>query len=222
MFCITSSLLSIEEARFYSFFRAKDVYYCLWLHPYLWINVNMHLTNECLISSLWESYREDLLRFFLSRVKTYSDAEDLVQEIFIRLHTQKDKISEIQCVSAWIFTIARNLVADYYRKRKIEIHQELVHDLFENAHILCDLHISKGLSDLQTILNTMSDEYHTIIWQTDVLGEPLTHFATSQNISINTAKTQKRRARSIMHKKIDARCSFERDSFGRIIDYSFK
>jgi RNA polymerase sigma factor (sigma-70 family) len=59
-------------------------------------------------------YRSALLTFFLRRTGSYSDAEDLVQEVFVRLLDASPTTTVTG--HAFIFTIAANLLKDRYRR----------------------------------------------------------------------------------------------------------
>ena len=58
------------------------------------------------------------LRAFVSRrVKSAADAEDVVQETFIRIHRSLPSLRNADRVSSWVFEIARNAIGDHYRHR---------------------------------------------------------------------------------------------------------
>jgi RNA polymerase sigma factor (sigma-70 family) len=58
-----------------------------------------------------------LLGFIRNRVSNLQDAEDILQEVWFRFSQLADP-DEIENISAWLFTVARNKVKDWYRKRK--------------------------------------------------------------------------------------------------------
>ncbi|OGE74518.1 MAG: hypothetical protein A3K06_03055 [Candidatus Doudnabacteria bacterium RIFCSPHIGHO2_01_52_17] len=77
--------------------------------------------DETAFGQLYDLYFEKVYRFVFYRVNHREAAEDLVSEIFIRIW---DKIPGIQgpgAFNGWIFQIARNLVIDYYRAKKITV-----------------------------------------------------------------------------------------------------
>jgi len=55
--------------------------------------------------------------FFLKRVSSVQSAEDLTQEVFLKIVKQPIG-NEIESVKSWIFKIAKNTLIDYYRKNK--------------------------------------------------------------------------------------------------------
>ncbi len=61
-----------------------------------------------------------LLNFIKSRVSDKSDAEDILQDVFIQLWQGYQTIESIEKITAWMFRVARNKIVDLYRKKKPE------------------------------------------------------------------------------------------------------
>lgn len=68
------------------------------------------------IASYYTSHRDELLAFVSSRLGGSSEAEDIVQNVFLRLLTSDKMITEIT-LPALVYTIAQRLIIDYYRRR---------------------------------------------------------------------------------------------------------
>ena len=69
-----------------------------------------------LIETYYRDHRDELLSFVSSRLGGAVEAEDIVQNVFLRLLTTDKMITEIT-LPALTYTIARNLISDYYRRR---------------------------------------------------------------------------------------------------------
>lgn len=86
------------------------------------------LSNEALLSALKEG-QADVFPLLVSRMKSqlfnmiyrflgnYQDAEDVVQEAFIKIYLNIDKYNEDYKATTWIYTIAMNLARTNYRKK---------------------------------------------------------------------------------------------------------
>ena len=74
------------------------------------------MNNNKLISDYYALHRSELLAYASSRLGDKDEAEDLVQNTFLRLLTT-DKMLTEQTLPALVITICRNLVNDYYRRR---------------------------------------------------------------------------------------------------------
>jgi RNA polymerase sigma-70 factor, ECF subfamily len=61
---------------------------------------------------LFDRYEQRVFAFFLQRTESPERARDLFQELFLRLHRSRDRYDPERPFAAWIFKIARNLLAD--------------------------------------------------------------------------------------------------------------
>lgn len=64
--------------------------------------------------------RRRLLDFIRKRVRTEQDAEDILQDVFYQLVTSYSVTEPIEKLTSWLFTVARNKIIDWYRKRRPE------------------------------------------------------------------------------------------------------
>jgi RNA polymerase sigma-70 factor (ECF subfamily) len=78
--------------------------------------------GRALESELDRSFRAPLLAYFTKRVNNSSEAEDLTQEVFIRLLNHPDRNSG-ESLAGYVFTIAANLLRDR-AKSKAAVHQK--------------------------------------------------------------------------------------------------
>src|SRR6478735_8789356 len=60
----------------------------------------------------------DLLRFFLAQETTRAEAEDLLQNTWLRIHKARHTYRAGAPVLPWVFAIARHVRVDDYRKRR--------------------------------------------------------------------------------------------------------
>ncbi len=64
---------------------------------------------------LWTEFGDRLRGFIVRRVRNEADAEDILQEVFLRIHQRVDSIQHTERVGAWLFQVTRNAIVDYYR-----------------------------------------------------------------------------------------------------------
>ena len=76
------------------------------------------MNNNQLISNYYAAHRDELLSFIAVRITNAIEAEDLVQDIFLRLLRGHHLITP-DTLPALIYTMARHAVSDYYRRRRI-------------------------------------------------------------------------------------------------------
>ena len=74
--------------------------------------------DELAYVELVNRYRNRLINFVFRFVGSFEEAEDIVQDTFVKLYQKKDYYRPISAFSTWIFTIASNLAKTELRKRK--------------------------------------------------------------------------------------------------------
>lgn len=80
--------------------------------------------NNQLLSNYYSMHRDELVRFIAVRTVDAIEAEDIVQDIFLRLLRGQHLITP-QTLPSLLHTMARHAVCDYYRRR--HVHEEYEH-----------------------------------------------------------------------------------------------
>ena len=87
------------------------------------------MNNYLTLTNYYVTHRDELLAYVSSRLGNSVEAEDLVQNVFLRLLTSDKMITDVTLPSL-VYTITRNLIADYYRRR---IHFEAYEHYLKNT-----------------------------------------------------------------------------------------
>lgn len=74
------------------------------------------MNKQSLISNYYSAHRDELLAYASSRLGDRDEAEDIVQNTFLRILTTNKMLTE-QALPALVYTVCRNLVNDYFRRR---------------------------------------------------------------------------------------------------------
>lgn len=64
-------------------------------------------------------YRKQLFSFIKNKVNIMEDAEDILQEVWYQFNNLAN-IDAIDNTSAWLYTVSRNKITDFYRKKKTD------------------------------------------------------------------------------------------------------
>ena len=119
-------------------------------------------------SDIYDKYVDKIYRFIVLKVKSSEIAEDLCSEVFLRgWQAFKGKKSKIENIQAFLYQIARNLLADHYREigrtQLVSVEYAPItdprQDLEEKALVQSDLEqVKAGLADIK------EDYREVIIW----------------------------------------------------------
>ncbi len=72
--------------------------------------------NEDAFRALYDSYADDVYGYGLSLLKTKSSAEEIVQEVFLKVWEKRHTLNPDLSFKAYIFTIARNQIFNFIKK----------------------------------------------------------------------------------------------------------
>ena len=70
------------------------------------------------IEKIWLEYQKRIKAYLNSRVSDPNDAEELLQEVFIRTYQNLGNLKSQDKAKSWIFQITSNVISDFYRKNK--------------------------------------------------------------------------------------------------------
>ena len=76
------------------------------------------MNNNQLLSYYYSEHRDELISFIAVRINDTTEAEDIVQDIFLRLLRGHHLLTP-PTLSCLIHTMARHAVSDYYRRRQV-------------------------------------------------------------------------------------------------------
>ncbi len=182
----------------------------------------MNITEQKLIPTtekIWKEFYDKLRSFVQLRVSAKDDAEDIVQEVFVRIHNKIDTLKDNQKLESWIYQITRNAIIDYYRskKEKVELHDDLeIDEDSENEAI-------KRLSpSIIKMIDHLPYIYKEAIILTEYKGLKQKELADSLGISLTGAKSRVQRGRKLLKEMLHDCCAFEFDSIGKLTDFSGK
>jgi RNA polymerase sigma-70 factor (ECF subfamily) len=73
---------------------------------------------DSVFDELYQKYHHDVFQFLFYMVRNKEHAEDLVQEVYIRVFKSYQSFEGKSSEKTWLFSIARNVAIDFFRKQK--------------------------------------------------------------------------------------------------------
>jgi RNA polymerase sigma-70 factor (ECF subfamily) len=83
--------------------------------------------------AVYDQYADDIFRFCALKVSNRETAQDIAQETFMRFWQQLRQGADVKSERALLYTIARNLVIDWYRRRREQSLDAMTDEGFEFA-----------------------------------------------------------------------------------------
>ena len=165
---------------------------------------------------VWEEFNTGLKHFILKRVPDEPSAEDILQDVFLKIHTHIDSLRQEEKLQSWIYQIARNAITDYYRTHR---HTP---DLPETPYVPEDPFddvVSDLLPYVKELVDSLPPDYRVALILTEYEGLTQRELAERLGISVSGAKSRVQRAREKVKIMLLSCCHFQFDRLGRIIDY---
>lgn len=169
-------------------------------------------------AELWEEFGGTLKRFIARRVRNEHDAEDLLQEVFLRAHVAFYKVEDKGRARPWLYRIAANVVADHYRSKRVAIPPVVPHERAEDAADLENLN-GEVLPCLVSAIGELPDGYRSALTLADLEGRTQKEVAEELGLSLSGAKSRIQRARSKLKAALLSCCHFELDRLGNVLGY---
>lgn len=171
------------------------------------------------VELVWDNYKDRLLAFIRSKASRPEDAEDLLQEVFLRVHTGLCCLPPRASLERWIFRVARNRIIDHYRgRRDNRVLEGEPESPYGRAEPEDDPAVRIAFS-LREMIDALPEPYRGALIVTEYEGMTQAEYAASAGISLAAAKSRILRARGKLKEALLACCHFELDSLGGIVDY---
>src|SRR6059058_5379853 len=83
------------------------------------------------VAEVWQQVHDGLRVFIAKRVDNEGEVEDILQEVFLRMHRGIDSLKDHKRVVCWVYQITRHAIVDHYRasERRREMPAGLTADM---------------------------------------------------------------------------------------------
>jgi RNA polymerase sigma-70 factor, ECF subfamily len=168
-------------------------------------------------TEIWDEFGHILLSFISKRVAVPEDADDILQDVFIKIHSRIDTLQDSERLVPWLYQIARHTIIDYYRRRKpVIVLPELAvveEDPFEEEPAA---QLAAGLHEFLTCL---PEKYQRAVTLSELEGLKQADVAERLGISLSGAKSRVQRGRQLLKEALLDCCHFEFDRRGSLSNY---
>ena len=185
-------------------------------------------SDELEFQRLFKEYQPRILRY-LTRLTGKYEAEDLSQEVFIKVESGLKNFRGESKLSTWIYRIATNTAVDrmrnpsfkYKANKGIPSESEEKDDfdtedkdLFtgEMAESTDQQYVRKEMNScIRNYIENLPENYRTVVILSELEGVKNKEIAEILDLSLETVKIRLHRARAQLRKKLESNCSFYRN-----------
>ena len=170
---------------------------------------------------IWGRFHNKLEWLVKSKISNNEDAQDVLQNIFVKIYKNIDRLDDIEKLSSWINKVAKNTIIDYYKK--VEVTKVNIDDMQLEDNITIDESFNSEISKcLSTFINQLSETDKTIIQKAHFNKIKHRKIAQEFNITEANSKVKFSRAKKRLKKLLSNCCEFEADKYGNIISCTQK
>lgn len=166
--------------------------------------------------SIWQELSGDLRRFIRRRVADDHAADDLLQEVFLRIHRSIATLADSDRLTPWVYRIARNVVTDHHRRSSSEsapLESEPADAVDEAANLR-----TGACRWMDELVSQVPEPYQTAVRLAEFDGLTQQEIATRTGLSLPGAKSRVQRGRAMLKDELSRCCVFHTDARGKVVD----
>lgn len=159
--------------------------------------------DEKSLEILIKRYLKPIYGFVYKNIGNPEAAQDITQEVFVKVWKNLKKVDKQKSFKSWIFTIAKNASIDFLRQKKkatLPLKEELLSDA-ENS--LQETDLQTTTRKLYEALGELSPNYRAVVLLKTEAELSFKEIALKLNEPINTVKSRYRRAVGALRKMLE-------------------
>ena len=164
---------------------------------------------------IWNKFHNKLFQFIKKSVKDSDTANDILQDIFMKIHLRLNTLKDEDKLTGWVYQITRNSILDHFKKQKPQAELPLM---------LSELKEEKTFNEelsncLKPIIDQLPENYKDAILQTELGHLSQKEYAEKLGISYSGAKSRVQRAKKQLHDLFNECCTIHSDKYGNITEH---
>ena len=175
------------------------------------------ICNAEVVEASFRSHAKELKRFLYFKTVDAALAEDILQDVFIKIQKGLASLQDNERIESWIYQIVRNAVVDHYRSRKAfeELPQSLTApEPEQEAQARYEISTC-----LKPMIETLPPSYRDALLLSEFEGLKQKQVAETLGLSLSGAKSRVQRGRAMVLDLLTDCCRFERDHRGTMVGY---
>jgi RNA polymerase sigma-70 factor (ECF subfamily) len=182
--------------------------------------MNQTLENTITFNEIWLKFSHPVKDFIRNQTHNSNATDDILQEVFIKIHQNLHLLRDEERVAGWVFQIARNTVLNYFRTQKKQVEnqefnlQETEEDSFFKENNLNEI-VAIWLEQFKKDLDP---KYQEALQLVDIEGITQVELAHRLGISVSGAKSRVQRGRQQLKQKLVDCCPVKTDQYGNILE----
>jgi len=167
---------------------------------------------------IWNDFYDRLFYFVNHKVQNKMATEDILQDVFIKIHTNLPSLSQQNKLTSWVYQITRNSLMDYFRKQN-KTQEVAIEELEKVEKPIIEDEAEKILEFercLLPLINILPEQYKDAIMKTELGNLSQKEYAEELGISYSGTKSRVQRAKKQLKGYFIEYCQVELDTRGKL------
>jgi RNA polymerase sigma-70 factor (ECF subfamily) len=187
---------------------------------------------EAHVQEMWQDIHVALRSFIVKRVANEAEADDIVQDVWLKMQRGLDGLKDQNRLISWTYQIARHAIIDHYRApdRRREMPAGLAADLEAYQSSSGKQMASQDSGQLRTelagclrpMIEQLSEDYRQAVTLVDLEGLTQQEAAAQLGLSLSGMKSRVQRGRRQLKGMLEACCTIELDRRRGVADYDLR
>jgi RNA polymerase sigma-70 factor (ECF subfamily) len=167
------------------------------------------------LTTAWTQHTPELRGWLRHRLGNPAEVDDVLQDLFLKALRQGERFGALHNPRAWLFEVARNLLADRLRVARdtVALPEDLSAPQDEPDTV------DTLTTCLPRVLSELSAEDREAITLCDLQGMAQAEFARATGLSLSAAKSRVQRARQRLRAQMTLSCRVQVDEAGCVRDF---
>ena len=151
------------------------------------------------------AYRKRVYGFLFKYLKIRTEAEDLTQDVMVRILENQDKFEVVRDMDSYILTMAHHILLDHFKKlHRDKLYREKVWDEMQKSHqpVLKSVYRKEFMENIEEALLHLPDRQRTVFRMSRFEGMSLDEIARKLDISPYTVKNHLSEATRKLKQKV--------------------
>jgi RNA polymerase sigma-70 factor, ECF subfamily len=166
--------------------------------------------------AIWRTLSDRLRQFIRTKVSAAADADDILQSVFLRIHQNVGQLRDSDRLEPWVFQIARNAIADHFRKSGPDPLGDAVEPALPTGDASDNLN-GEVADCLGKLIEQLPDSLQRAVKMYEQEGISQQEIAARESISVSGAKSRVQRGRKQLRDLLEQCCQFQFDRLGNVL-----
>jgi len=170
------------------------------------------------VEELWRELASPVRGYLRKQTGSDADADDLLQEVFLRIHRNVCHLKDTSKLQGWVYRIAHNVVISQVRSRKHRTTEELDPDTMPDGSEPAGRDAIDLTPTLRRFMQQLPPIYREPLIRQEFQGQSLQEISDELGLTLTATKSRVRRGRTQLREMLDRCCRFEFDRRGKVIE----